>query len=402
MDQAAATFVAIGVLLLAALLADVLSRRSHIPQVTILLLIGVAAGPAVFDVLPAARETWEPVVTELALVMVGFLIGSDLRMQRLRAHGRSVLVLATSAALATAVVVAGGLVLLGADTRLALALGGIAAATAPAATVAVIDETDADGPLTRTLIGIVAVDDALSITFFSLLVAAAAVITGSGGVAGIVGDAVREVGGGVLLGVVIGLPAAALTGRLERGRPTLLEALALVFLTAGLGVALDVSFLLAAIVAGAVVANLARHHEHTFRAIERIEWPFLAVFFVIGGAAFDTTAFTEHAALVTGYVVLRSVGRVVGGRVGALQAGSPPPVERWIGVTLLPQAGVALGLALLARDRFPEVADVIVPVVVVSTVLFELVGPVLTRLALERAGEAGSDRDEAGSARRGS
>lgn len=387
MEQATA-FVAIGLLLLAALAADRLAERSHLPQVTILLLIGVAAGPAGFDLLPAARETWEPIVTELALVMVGFLIGSDLQLDRVRTYGRAVITLGVVAALTTVTVVAGGLLLVGTDTRIALALGGIAAATAPAATLAVIEETDADGPLTRTLIGIVAIDDALSITFFSVLVTVAVAITGSGTATAIVWDGVREVVGAIVLGVAIGLPAAALTGRLAKGRPTLLEALALVFLTAGLGAALEVSFLLAAIVAGGVVANRARHHEHTFAAIEQVEWPFLAVFFVLGGAAFEAELFLQHAGLVTGYVVLRTVGRTLGGRIGALQASSPETVQRWIGPALLPQAGVALGLALLTRDRFPEVADVIVPVVVVSTVLFELIGPILTRLALVRADEA--------------
>lgn len=388
MDPATTTLVSIGVLLVVALVADRLAQHLPLPQVTLLLLVGVVAGPAGLDLLPTAREAWEPVVTDIALVMVGFLIGSDLDGRELREHGRSVLVVAVVAAVTTAALVSVPLLLAGVDPRLALALGGIAAATAPAATLAVIDDESAEGPLTRILLGIVAVDDAISITLFSVLLASAIAMTGEGATGGLLGEAVREIGGGVLLGLVVGLPAAGLSGRLPGGRATLLEALALVFLTAGLGAWLEVSFLLAAIVAGAVVTNLGRHEDATFRQVERVDWPFLAVFFILGGASFRLGDMVDHAVLVSGYVVLRSVGRVGGGMLGARVAGAPQQVRRWIGPSLLPQAGIALGLALLTRERVPEIAQVIVPVVVVSTVLFELVGPVLTRAGLRRTGEA--------------
>ena len=390
MDQAT-TFISLGVILVGALVADRLAQRSPLPQVTVLLLFGVAVGPAGLDLLPAARESWEPVVTDLALVMVGFLVGSDLEWGRLRDHARSILLLATVAASVTAVVVAVGLLLFGQDVRLALALGGIAAATAPAATLAVVDELRAEGPLTRSLLGIVAVDDALSITLFSILLAAAATVTGDGAVGGIVWDAAREIGGGVLLGLAIGGSAAALSGRIRPGRPTLLEAFVLVFLTAGIGDLLQVSFLLAAIVAGAVVVNTARHHDRPFNEIERIDWPFLAVFFVLGGASFDLQSLQRFAGIIGLYVLLRAVGRLGGGALGSLAA--PYPVRPFISLTLLPQAGVAIGLALLAAERFPEIGGIVVPVVVVSTVVFELLGPVATRFALQRTGEVGVGQD---------
>lgn len=390
MEPATTVLISIGVLLLVALAVDLVAQRLPLPQVTLLLLVGVLVGPAGLDLLPEARDAWGPVVTDVALVMVGFLIGSDLEWRELRGHGPQILATGTIAALITAAVVAGGLIVVGADPRLALALGGIAAATDPASTLSVIDEERAEGPLTRTLLGIVAIDDALSITLFSVLLAVAALIAGTGGVTGILGEAVREVFGGVLLGAAVGLPAAALTGRLRPGRPTLLEALALVLLTAGLGAFLEVSFLLASIVAGTLVANLARHHDHAFMEVERIDWPFLAVFFILGGASFNLADLRQHAWLVVGYMVLRTFGRVVGGRIGAASVASPPSVRRWLGPSLLPQAGVALGLALLARERFPDIATIVVPVAVVSTVLFELAGPVVTRWGLRRAGESES------------
>lgn len=388
--EPAITFVTIGALLVVALLADMVGRRTSLPQVTLLLLVGVVAGPVGLNVLPAAREAWQPVVTDIALVMVGFLVGSDLRWEELRGRGPSILLLAGVAAVMTAAMVSGGIWVLGGSLPLALALGGLSAATDPAATLAVVDEQDADGPLTRTLLGVVAVDDAYTITLFSLLLATAVVVTGSGDVGSILLEALREIGGGLLLGVAVGFPAALVTGRLQDGRPTLLEALALVFLTAGLGILLGVSFLLAAIVAGALVANLAPHHEHAFREIERIDWPFLASFFVLAGASFTLEDVRTQAGWIAAFVLLRTVGKMLGGVVGARLAGSPREVRRWVGASLLPQAGVTLGLALLSSERFPEIAAVVVPVVVVSTVIFELVGPIAAGAGLKRTGETGA------------
>ena len=389
MQDAALALVTLGGLLLVAISADELGRRTPLPRVSALLLIGVLAGPAVLDVLPEAREQWEPVATDLALAMVGFLLGREFDRDKVRDHGRSVLVLAVVSGVATATVVAGGLVLLGADARAALALGGIAASTAPAATVVVVRDVGARGPLTRTLLAFVAMADALAIVLFTLLLSVGLLVTGDGAPAELAAQAGRELGGALLLGVLVGVPAALLTRHVRAGEPTLLEATGTVLLTAGLAQGLDVSLVLTAVTVGVVVTNLDRGDLRPFRAVERVEWPFLAVFFLLGGAALELEPLSDQIRLVTGYVVLRVVGKLVGGSAGAAVAHAQPAVRRRFGQTLFPQAGVGLGLALQLREQLPEVAATVVPVVVVSTVLFELLGPIATRRALRQAGEVG-------------
>lgn len=187
--------------------------------------------------------------------------------------------------------------------------------------------------------------------------------------------------------MVLGVPTAFLTGRLEPGEPTREEALGVVLVLAGVAVWLDVSFLLAAVALGALVANLATHHERPFREIENLEWPFMIVFFVLAGAELRFDDLAAAGLLGVAFLALRTVGKIAGSALAAKIAGGPDARPGWLGVALLPQAGVALGLALLAAERSPDVADRLLAVVVATTVLFELVGTALARVALVR-GEA--------------
>nr|MDA3903839.1 cation:proton antiporter [Desulfuromusa sp.] len=162
------------------------------------------------------------------------------------------------------------------------------------------------------------------------------------------------------------------------------ESIGLVLLCAGLAVWLDVSYLLASMILGSVVANFAKHCDLPFHAIEGVEWPFLIIFFLLAGSALRLENLGQVGLLGLGYIILRIVGRILGGWVGGKLGNADPKMTRWMGLALLPQAGVAIGMALLASQRFPEVKDIILPVILGSTVFFELVGPVLTRTVLFR------------------
>ncbi len=196
-----------------------------------------------------------------------------------------------------------------------------------------------------------------------------------------------EIGGAVLLGVLLGIPMAYLTGRLQPGEPTLAEALGIVLLCGGLAIWLNLSFILAGMVLGATVANLATHHRRPFTAIEGIEWPFMILFFILAGASLEMHSLWETSLLGIAYILLRMVGLVLGAWAGGIMSEADPAWRRWMGMALWPQAGVALGMALLASHHLPEFKAVIMPVVIGSTIIFELIGPVMTRKALIKAGE---------------
>jgi Kef-type K+ transport system membrane component KefB len=380
----------LGALMLGGLAVEWAGRHLPLPRVTLLIGFGVLVGPQALDLLPSgAADQWFETVTTLALVMVGFLVGERFSLDRLRARGRFILGISLVEALATGAVATIGLLVVGASLPLALLLGSIACATAPASTYDVIEEERAAGTFTDTVLGIIGVDDAWALLVFSVAAAAVAAMTGDGTGAGFLAHAAREIGGAILLGSVLGLAAGLLTQRIAPGEPTLLEAAAIVLLTSGLASLFGASFILVAIVLGAVMTNVARHHDSAFHEIEHLEWPFMLLFFVLAGASLHLEALAAIGLFGAAYILLRIAGKFFGAALGARLTGAESPIRRWTGLALMPQAGVALGMALLADQRFPEIGEILLPLVIGSTVVFELLGPLGTRFALRAAGEAG-------------
>lgn len=380
---AAIPLIILGALLSASILADWIAARTYLPRISLLVLTGLAYAviqQLVLDI-PDARPLGslsEPLIT-LALVMVAFLLGGELTLTRLRRTGPAILALSLSVVLAGVATVLLGLGLAGYPLAIAATLAAISAATDPATVTEALEEGINDDERSRVIKGVVAIDDAWGILVFGLTMAALGWILATGSEYAF-GHAMWELAGGVLLGLLLGTPAAWLTGRLRPGRPSQVEALALMLLIAGLSMLLGVSELLAAMVAGFVIVNLSPHHEYSFSEIEHIEWPFLVFFFVLAGASVQLDQVPVAAGLVLAYCLLRTLGRALGGWLGARWASRRDgKLPGSIGLALTPQAGVAMGLALLAAERFPGHGDMIVATVVTSTLLFELVGPFLVR-----------------------
>jgi len=388
MDNIPAILVTLGVLLLLGMAADILGRRTPLPRVTLLLIFGFLIGPSALHLLPDHSQKGFPIVANIALVMVGFLLGEKMTLSALREHGRLVLWISFAEVVATAGLMLAGLLLLGIRLEIALLLAGISTATDPVATSDVAQEVKSDGLFTRTLLGIVAVDDAWGLIVFSLMLTAAGAFSGDLNSMAPLLTGAWELGGALLVGIGLGIPMAYLTGRIRPGEPTLVEALGIVFLCGGVAMWLDVSFLLASMILGVVVANLARHHKRPFHAIRDIEWPFMILFFVLAGASLNIESVSEIGLIGSAYLVLRIIGRLLGGWIGGVISHADSSLRRWMGMALMPQAGVALGMTLVAAQHFPALADTILTVVIASTVLFEVVGPLLTRIALVQTGEA--------------
>jgi Kef-type K+ transport system membrane component KefB len=373
--------VTIGGVLLAGLALDALGRRTKLPRVTLLVLFGVAVGSSGLGLLPIESESWYELIAEIALVMVAFLLGGGLTREVLAEEGRHILGVSAGAVIVTAILVAGGLWLLGFDPILCLLLAGVSTATDPAATQDVVRRSGDGRSFSQTLLGVVAIDDAWGLIAFSLLLALAHALVGHS-VFGVVEILGYELGGAIVIGLVVGLPAAYLTGRLEAGEPTQAEAIGVVLLCGGLALAVGASFLLAAMIAGFTIANLARHHTRPFQEIENIEWPFIVLFFVLAGASLNVSHLPAIGLLGAAYLVLRALGRIVGGWLGGWASGMHPQNRRWIGMALMPQAGVAIGMALVGATAFPELSSLILTTTIAATIIFELGGPILTQWAL--------------------
>jgi Kef-type K+ transport system membrane component KefB len=375
----------LGLLFLLGLGADLIGRHSFVPRVTLLILVGIAVGPGGFDLLPKELvDDWFPPLTVLALSLMGFLLGQKLSISELRAHGRLVLSVTAGETTAALLAVALGLMAIGVDPAAALLLGGFAAASDPASTYDVIQESRARGEFPDTLLSVVAIDDAMALLLFSLAMALATAIGSDHGTSVALVSGIRDIGGSILLGAAVGVPMSYLSGRIKPGEPTLAEAMGLVLLCGGLASWLDLSPVLSAMSMGSVVASLAKHHDRPFHAIEGVEWPFLMLFFIFAGASAHPGALLVVGGLTAVYVICRSAGTYAGAWLGARLVGAGDLTRRWMGVCLFPQAGVSLGMALLASQRFPQFESFLLPVALASTILFELAAPLISRRAIER------------------
>jgi len=369
------------------LVADVAGRLTPLPRVTLLLLSGILIGPSGFALLPEDFVTdWFPTLTHIALAMVGFLLGQKLTATELREHGYVVMGLALGKVAMSALLVFLVLTALGMDLVLALLFAGISTATAPAATFDVVHESRSENLFADRLLSIVAIDDAWGLILFALLLAASATLSGDSTGSEMVATGLVEAGGSIVLGALLGVPMAFLTGRLEfgqrNGEPIQAEAFGFVLVCAGAASLLALSPILAAMAMGSVVASLASHHKRPFAAIEGMEWPFMILFFILAGASLKLDEISSIGLLAIGYVIARGAGTYLGifGTASLLKLDSA--TRRWMGLALLPQAGVALGMALIASQRFPQYAELIITAVLLTTVFLELVSPVITRAVL--------------------
>ena len=378
--------VTLGVLFLVGLAADELGRITRLPRVTLLLLLGLAAGNAGFGLVPDAVAAWFDELSIVALTMVAFLLGGSLSAKNLTQHGRAIFTISLAVVLCTIAIVGIGLAAVGLAFGLALILAAIATATAPAAMTDVIHQSRVENGFTDTLKGIVAIDDAWGLIAFSIVLV---LVDQANGWSGILSGALWDLGGAMVLGGAIGAPAAFLTGRLKPGEPLQAEAIGIVFLAAGCALWLEVSFLVTGMTAGAVIANFARHHDRAFHEIEHIQWPFMILFFLLAGALLEIEALRLLGWAGVTFLVLRIAARLIGGLVGAWLGGVPRREAPWYGPALLPQAGVAVGMALVASERFPDWASAIMAFTIASTVVFEIIGPPVTLAAIRRVGRGG-------------
>jgi Kef-type K+ transport system membrane component KefB len=387
----------LGLVFLLGLAADIVGRHTFVPRVTLLILVGLAVGPVGFGLLPEALvRDWFPPMTIVALSLIGFLLGQQLSITELRAHGRVVVGITVAETTLALLAVALTLLAIGIHPIAALLLAGIAAASAPAATFDVVRECGIKGEFADTLLAVVALDDAMALLLFSVMLAAASTLEGNQWALSSMIGGLQEIGGSFLLGALLGVPMAYLTGRIRPGEPTLAEAMGFVLLCGGLATWLDLSPVLCAMVMGSVVASLASHHERPFHAIEDVEWPFLILFFILAGASAHADALLLVSGVTAAYMLSRCVGTYIGAWLGGTWVHASPAVRKWMGLCLFPQAGVALGMALMAAQRFPKFEPFLLPVILASTIIYEITAPVITRRALQASQPRSPDQAATG------
>ncbi len=389
-------FLNLGLLLVTGLLLSLVAARFNLPRIALYALAGLIWSQdllgGVFDL---QLGNWSVVLTDTALALIAYLIGGSVTATQLKRLGNTIVFCTIGEVLGAATLVFSVVCLFlsgqSGAMLVAASLAVLAASTAPAATVAVIHEYRSRGPLTTSLLGVVALDDAVGIILFSLLLA----ITTGSSFTGAMSMAALEIGGALMLGMVMGWALAFFGHRVRNPHFFLPMVLSAILLSQGLAEIWHCSALLTAMTLGFVArATFKSGGERLLAPVEYLEELVFLVFFTLAGAHFDLDVLLSGIELVIIYVVTRVLGKMAGTNLAARFIAAPESVRKYIGLGVVPQAGIAIGLALSLVNH-PVFADsglLIVNVILASTLIYELLGPFATRYALLKAGEISGDQ----------
>ncbi|NLC10699.1 MAG: cation:proton antiporter [Firmicutes bacterium] len=379
----------IAIVLLLGLAGGRLARIIKMPMVVGYLIMGVLLSPSILHIIPNQLNNELEVVRVLGLGMIALMIGSELEIKKMKDVARAVFTI-------TIVQIAGAFVfvflamyyLVKLPLPISLLLGALATATAPAATVAVIKEYKAKGPLTRTLLGVVALDDAACIILFGIVIAIVAMIfSGEAITFQTMLEPFKEVFFSGLLGVITGL-LLVFSLRLSQNRQqSLVILLAFTLLNSGAAYLFDLSPLLVNMVTGFVAVNIYEDSA-VFQYLEDVELPIFIMFFTLTGATLHLEALWNNWVPAAVSLVARGVGKVGGAFLGARLSGAEKTVQKYLGYAMFSKAGVTVGLLMIIQQRFPEIAVAMTAIVLAEITVCELIGPMGTRYALIASGEA--------------
>ncbi|QRN85417.1 cation:proton antiporter [Clostridia bacterium] len=384
-------FLALGTALILGALCGKIMNKIKMPAVAGYIIAGLLIGVSGFRVLDVGSLDKLSFISDFALCIIAFNIGSELEVNILKKMGRSIFIIATFEALMAFILVTGITYLVSRNLALALILGAVSSATAPAATVMVLKEFNAKGPLTSTLLGIVAVDDVICLMIYSVASAIAKVLIAHTtlSVYKVVMLPLGEIFFSLLLGIVLGVVLALLLKNANRDSDTLLFVVGSLLVLVGVANHFHLSTLLSAMALGATIANLSKHKHQAFENIDNFSPPLIAAFFVLAGARLDIFLLPQIGLIGLMYLVFRIIGKILGATVGASIAQAPKVVKKYIGFGLLSQVGVAVGLAITVSNEFPGTAlgTIVVTILLSTTILTEIIGPYTTKYAIMKAGE---------------
>lgn len=360
-----------------------------LPNVTGYLLAGLFIGPHILNLVPQNTVEELAIVSEVALAFIAFSIGSEFKWEYLKKVGKTPVIIAIFEALAASVFVFGALVAFRFNIATSLLLGAIAAATAPAATIMIIKQYRAKGPVTQTLLSVVALDDAIALIIFGFSLALVNSLQHPGEKSALMTALLPlvEIVGSLVCGLVLGLLFNFSLRFFKKDSNRIILTVGFVFAGAAAANLLGLSSLLLCMGMGATLINTHKAGLSIFSLSDYFTPPIFLLFFVLSGAELDITILPKIGLIGVVYLIFRVLGKLAGASLGATIAKAPETIKKYIGLTLVPQAGVAIGLSLIASQTIPECGNTIRAVILCCTVIYEMIGPALTKFGLKKAGE---------------
>ncbi|MBQ7769327.1 MAG: cation:proton antiporter [Oscillospiraceae bacterium] len=410
MSSTATILISLSVALLSGLLLSRLAKLVRLPAITAYLVAGVLIGPYILGAIniPGLGITHSQIagfgiISDLALGFIAFSMGSEFRLSALKKIGKQATVIGILQAVFTTILVDIALICLHfampdeLPLSAAITLGAVAAATAPAATLMVIRQYKAKGPLTDILLPVVALDDAIGLVVFAISFGVAKSMSQAAvGLGSIILEPLLEVVLSLLLGFIMGLLFTWCERYFHSRSKRMAVSVTFVMLTVGLSslkfqfgdIHIGFSSLLACMMLGTVFCNICDFSEELMERADRWTAPILILFFVISGAELELSVFADLAVVIIGivYIASRSLGKYIGAGFSSRLVKCDPQIVKYLGITLLPQAGVALGMAIKAAELGANGA-IVRNITLFAVLIYEIVGPYLTKIALTKAGD---------------
>jgi len=361
-----------------------------LPNVSGYLIAGLFLGPSFFNfVSPEESESFE-IISELTLSFIAFGIGSEFMMKDIVAMGKKIAIITLAEVVgAIAVVFSVMYFIFNQDLAFSMVIASMSAATAPAATIMVIRQYRAYGPVTKTILPVVALDDVFGIMAFGIALSVAKILVGNEGfsILKIVGIPLVEIFGSLLLGLVLGIILSFLTRKSDPKDELQIKTLFFIGLSAGISMLLGLSPLLTNIMMGATLANLRTFSNRSFSSVNDFVAIFYVLFFTLAGASLDLSILWGVGLVGVGYIIARASGKILGSYVGAVVTKAEPTVRKYMGFALLPQGGISIGLSVLVMQQLPQYSVEITTVIMASVLFYETLGPIFAKIAIHKSGE---------------
>lgn len=366
-----------------------MAKHLKLPNVTGYLVAGLLIGPSVFGILSEDFVSSIGIISDVSLGFIAFSIGNEFKITYFKRVGTAPIVIACMESLIAVLFVFVALLVAGTELPFALVLSSIAAATAPAATIMVIKQYKANGPVTESLLSVVAIDDATALILFSICVAIAQALNKTAGSSLVKSllSTLWEIGGAIIIGAVLGFIFLIPLKFFKKSGNRLSLIFGFIFAGIGLSSMLGLSNLLLCMAMGAIVANFSSDVNHIMDLCDGVTPPMFMLFFVASGADLKLSVLPTVGIVGAIYIVFRVIGKICGASLGAIISKCDTKIKKYLGFALLPQAGVAIGLSLAAGTVVPEYAPQIRAVILCGTLMYELIGPAVTKISLKKAGE---------------
>ena len=384
------TILCLGIVLVGALVAEKIISYLKIPAITSYILLGILLGPYALNVTGGGLIASSELLSNIVLGFIAFHIGKNFSVEHFKRIGKAVLSVSITVTVATLICVTVGIYYVAHQPfHIALLFGAISTATAPATTMMVIRQYKARGMFTDVLLGTVAIDDAWGIMIFSVSLAIAQVLQvgqfSEWIIMAVTLKAAAKIFLSVILGSIMAIIASRISGYLKRREDVLTFILGAILINTGVALYFHMSPLLSNMFFGAMLVNIEKTSFKFFESVNSVDWPLYVMFYVLAGANLDIGLLGSLGLIGSVYIISRIFGRIGGAYAGAVIAGTEQSIRRYMGLALMAQAGVAIGLAMMAKASLPHTGGAILNTIIATTVVYEIFGPIAARYALLKA-----------------